>query len=547
MPPGRISKEDASLATTRPKTFSECLQAVTKAAADRTEEANQLFGSCTLASTKDLPRTLPKTSCLWRNATSTVTCGAQLSPLPYSVSPNLSPTVEQEIEKSTLPGPASPASPETHPRPTASFAATTTPDHSAREPTSYSGILKAGPSLRQAEEASQPTRKPSRVSAKRSIDRRIMVRLPPNHLARSVSGFSLVPELNKVLGGKVLRDVQPTRTGFALSLASRDMPSMHKELFPKIVTMFGDCVVEEASNLTSLLSNVPRSYTALTNPGPSPIVTSVPVTDVTLEQALQDVASAPPVTISETQASQKSLFSPSTSWVVRFPHTVTSLPRTLNILGVAVSTRLLTQKVSTIQCARCWGWHNIRSCARNPRCRLCGSSQHTEESHTPCCSTAHDCPPRCLHCHGPHPADFTDCLLRPKAGKVTLTKQQRASIRKAEASSLLQLQASKCVASRAQASPSQPPAISSSSPSTPKASGALTVDTEMSIAANSPSLPSSPSATPLPQEHFLTPPSKKPAPPSRSQHSRWSHSVADVEGVSRNLFSTLSSSSRNES
>ena len=75
-------------------------------------------------------------------------------------------------------------------------------------------------------------------------------------------------------------------------------------------------------------------------------------------------------------------------------------------------------------------WHNARSCARPPRCRLCGSTQHTEEWHSNRCNTPapHICPPRCIHCHGPYPADHADCPLRRRAGNFP-TKLQKSEIR----------------------------------------------------------------------------------------------------------------------
>ena len=94
----------------------------------------------------------------------------------------------------------------------------------------------------------------------------------------------------------------------------------------------------------------------------------------------------------------------------------------------------------TVQCSRCWNWHNARCCARPPKCRLCGSSEHLEEGHHNGCVTPspHQCPPRCLHCHGPHPADSPTCPLRPVQGRTTLTKGQKLEIRKSCSAALSQ-------------------------------------------------------------------------------------------------------------
>jgi hypothetical protein len=74
-------------------------------------------------------------------------------------------------------------------------------------------------------------------------------------------------------------------------------------------------------------------------------------------------------------------------------------------------------------------WHNVRTCARPPRCRLCGSTTHTEEGHGNRCNTPtlHICPPRCLHCYSPHLADHADCPLCRQTDK-SYTKLQKATI-----------------------------------------------------------------------------------------------------------------------
>jgi hypothetical protein len=102
------------------------------------------------------------------------------------------------------------------------------------------------------------------------------------------------------------------------------------------------------------------------------------------------------------------------------------------LFGMITNAQPLVRKTKTVQCNRCWKWHNARSCARQPRCRLCGSTHHTEEGHSNRCSTQppHSCPPRCLHCYGPHPADYEQCLLRPSKAGTRCTKAQQAEIRK---------------------------------------------------------------------------------------------------------------------
>jgi hypothetical protein len=110
----------------------------------------------------------------------------------------------------------------------------------------------------------------------------------------------------------------------------------------------------------------------------------------------------------------------------------------LSLFGRIINTQLLSRKIKTMQCSSCWKWHNSRSCARQPRCRLCGSTEHSEKGHSNHCSAQapHICPPRCLHCHGPHPADYERCLLRPNKKVARCTKAQQAEIRKISSLSL---------------------------------------------------------------------------------------------------------------
>jgi hypothetical protein len=129
--------------------------------------------------------------------------------------------------------------------------------------------------------------------------------------------------------------------------------------------------------------------------------------------------------VTETAASAANTNTISSSWFINFPKTSKAiLPVRLSLFGMITNAQPLPRKMRTIQCNRCWKWHNSRSCARPSRCRLCGSTQHTEEGHINHCSAPapHVCPPRCLHCHGPHPTNFEQCLLHPSKSGPCCTK-----------------------------------------------------------------------------------------------------------------------------
>ena len=96
--------------------------------------------------------------------------------------------------------------------------------------------------------------------------------------------------------------------------------------------------------------------------------------------------------------------------------------------------KIINPKVQ--QCARCWDYHNPRSCTRRPKCRLCGAKDHTEVNHK---ESAH----QCTNCLGPAPADHKHCPVQPniKHGIVVrVPKSQIAAIRRIESGQRTQTQ-----------------------------------------------------------------------------------------------------------
>ena len=91
------------------------------------------------------------------------------------------------------------------------------------------------------------------------------------------------------------------------------------------------------------------------------------------------------------------------------------LPRRLQILGTVVQAHEVKTKLKTIQYTRYYQWHNTRTYARPQHCNICGSYNHSTDSHTLSCNAVapHQCPPKCLYYKGPHPIDELSCPLRP--------------------------------------------------------------------------------------------------------------------------------------
>ena len=276
-------------------------------------------------------------------------------------------------------------------------------------------------------------------------DNRLFVRLPPGHKAKEIQAYAIFSGLRIQLGSNssLLKEVQATKTGFALCPPSSDsLPALeaHKEA---ITSFFGECQIERSSRWVSYrVTNVPRKIGQFINNA----YTLISVDSKAMSCAVAEATGFNPISVTETTASTSNSTSPSSSWFVNFPEGVNaSLPRQLRLFGTVTNARLLAKKTTIIQCNKCWKWHNARSCARPPRCRLCGSTEHLEEGHSNRCvvPNPHQCPPRCLHCHGPHPADHSDCLLRPSKARAVLSKSQISEIRRSCSATLTQTRINK--------------------------------------------------------------------------------------------------------
>jgi hypothetical protein len=278
-------------------------------------------------------------------------------------------------------------------------------------------------------------------------DNRLFVRLPESHKARNMEAYAIYSSLRAKLGsnGSALREVQPIKTGLALCPSSLEALGVLEAQIETIRAFFVECHVERSSHWVSYrVTNVPRLIGQISEANE---YTLVPVDSKTMILAVSESTGLTPIAATETTYSISNPNLASGSWFVNFPEgTNTSLvPRQIRLFGAVTSARLLARKTMTMQCSRCWNWHNARCCARPPKCRLCGSSEHLEEGHHNHCAnpSPHQCPPRCLHCHGPHPADSPTCLLRPSQGRLDLTKAQKLEIRKSCHAALSQARSEK--------------------------------------------------------------------------------------------------------
>ena len=275
-----------------------------------------------------------------------------------------------------------------------------------------------------------PTQTPAQIKLNKvkqpHQDNCLFIRLGPNHPAHKAGSFAVLTILKRRLGKEahLLKEVQAVNSGFALVTDVPDQLEKYTNIFKSVFT---DYKVERQANWTTYhMDNIPQSVKMIDELG---AIINSEVMDIILFESICDVTSQTPLRAVESQQStHNGLYS--TSWFVSFgPEGHSSLPRTLWMLGTTVHSHYITPKPKTIQCTKCFQWHNARSCTKAQRCRICGSNQHTEETHTTRCTTAnpHICPARCIHCSGPHPADEPKCPLHP-SHKVPKTRSQQTTI-----------------------------------------------------------------------------------------------------------------------
>lgn len=256
-------------------------------------------------------------------------------------------------------------------------------------------------------------RQTNKEPQKPSPDERLFLRLSEDDQLRTLSGYALQTLPKSKLGpdGKLLANTLPTKTGFALCPTNGKSEILAEKL-SAINTLSGKLIERASPWISYRISNVPRRF-GTTNENLQ--LSLEPVTTFAVSDAITAAAGTPPISVTPSRDNDAQPDSPTTSWIVRFEDEHIIFPRVLYLFGYRTTSRILPQRSAVTQCTRCWLWHNSRVCSAPTRCRLCGSSNHTEQEHKNLCAgpSEHTCPPKCIHCHGPHPADFTKCELRP--------------------------------------------------------------------------------------------------------------------------------------
>ncbi|KAI0997979.1 hypothetical protein K3495_g10211 [Podosphaera aphanis] len=287
----------------------------------------------------------------------------------------------------------------------------------------------------------RPDRVPRQTVPIQPLDDRLFLRLEQDATERLLSPYPLPLHYRKFLGtnAALLKEVQHVPSGLALRPSSADAVSRLESLFSEGIKegkLLDAITIEKAQNLvTYLLTSIPRSFTALNENNQ---LTNYPITENLIRAELMEEKGLNLVSMHKTKGSIETPYYSSARYVARFPFG-TNLPRKFYLFGAEVLSRQLAKRITTVQCGRCFQWHNERVCSRALRCCLCGATDHTEANHQPCSPHSHHCPSRCIHCHTPHPVDAPECPLRPRRNGATLTKELMSQIRQTSAAARLSL------------------------------------------------------------------------------------------------------------
>ncbi|KAJ6058360.1 uncharacterized protein N7446_007943 [Penicillium canescens] len=149
-------------------------------------------------------------------------------------------------------------------------------------------------------------------------DHRLFVRLPENHLAKSMDAFAIYTSLRSYLdtNGKLLKGGQSIKTGFALLPVSTDALPVLEAQKEAIAAFFKECQIERSSRWISYrVTNVPRKVGRLTGSQYS----MMPVNPEILSAEITETTGLNPVSIIETATSAANPNTIASSWFINFP------------------------------------------------------------------------------------------------------------------------------------------------------------------------------------------------------------------------------------
>ena len=262
---------------------------------------------------------------------------------------------------------------------------------------SYAGVARIPVPRDLPERPAQPLtkRKPARTS-------RVFVRLPEDSPLRAAHSLYIVKTVNSVLPpGKGVEYTSPVRTGIALTPKAGTTPEdllQHKE---RISKSLGDGVVERDENwIVVKIHDLPTQMIALNDDN------QLTSREVSIEEDIfPETAKAFDATPETGYWVQKREGSPTSSIRLTFKEeSMKNSPKSVVIMGTRLKVEYPGARgVRPPQCRKCWGLHRLDTCRAEPKCRMCGDSNHKTPEHPP------ESPIKCVNCDGPHAADSSTC------------------------------------------------------------------------------------------------------------------------------------------
>lgn len=230
-------------------------------------------------------------------------------------------------------------------------------------------------------------------------DRRVMIRLGPDHEARKTGTFELRQAIQKLVpDSSLVSDVWSVPSGVAILAPTPAKAAAILQAKTVIEERFGNATVERQETWTTFvigpIQKKVRCLDGLRDP-----------MDGLLLEELASVREAVPIRyMNWTKRSQND--EPYGYIRICVPELKAArFPSRLRVFGEAVSVRRIKNRQQILVCEKCHGFHATRSCARPTKCQVCGMDAH---------SGACEKSPMCLNCRGPHSSTDTSCPARPR-------------------------------------------------------------------------------------------------------------------------------------
>lgn len=177
-------------------------------------------------------------------------------------------------------------------------------------------------------------------------DNRLLVRVSPDHPARSLSLYAIMLQLNTFLKEKLVKEKKIKITGFATCSVSIDMQDKLAAQMSKIeasLSSTGHYKVEKPGQyVVRRLSSVPRTYAEYDG------VTAElkEITTEVIAEALTDLTNVPPIKFLESKGPENIDYSAKENWIILYP-AGPNFSKILLLFGVRIAAKSLPQRFRT--------------------------------------------------------------------------------------------------------------------------------------------------------------------------------------------------------